>query len=191
MISSASAIPSISGICASNSTSGKARDCSSAPAPLCLHRQEWVSIPYCAAGRTADAGWWHCRPPPALRCLPASAASRRFLCARLTTPAGKIETAAAPGITVDLQFSSHHRHQPGGDRQPETGAAVFSGRRVIRPAERFENDFLLVFGDADTAVADAEQQTMRIVGHRLNTQHHFASGSKFERVADQVGQYLA
>ena len=190
MISSASAIPSISGICASNSTSGKARDCSSAPAPLCLHRQEWVSIPYCAAGRTADAGWWHCRPPPALRCLPASAASRRFLCARLTTPAGKNRNSCRAGITVDLQFSSIIA----------TSTAEIVSPRPVPPyflvvelsaAERFENDFLLVFGDADTAVADAEQQTMRIVGHRLNTQHHFASGSKFERVADQVGQYLA
>ena len=68
-----------------------------------------------------------------------------------------LEPAAASEFTFGAYRAAHAVNQLFGDRKPETGAPVGSGRRTIRLNERFEDLIKAVSRDAGPCVFDTER----------------------------------
>ena len=67
-------------------------------------------------------------------------------------PDGEGEDAARGGGTDDGDFAAEQGGQVPGDGQAEAGAAVDARHRAIDLAEGFEDDLLLIGGDAGAGV---------------------------------------
>lgn len=58
----------------------------------------------------------------------------------------------SPGVLFDLNLPAHGVHQLGADGEPQPGATVASGGGAIGLGKGLEDQFLLVFGNADAGV---------------------------------------
>ena len=77
--------------------------------------------------------------------------------ARYTQRQREREHAAGAGTALDGDIAAEQARQVAGDRQAEAGAAELAVRAAIRLAERFEDDGLLVRGNADAGVAHGKR----------------------------------
>ena len=112
----------------------------------------------------------------------------------LVKVAAEKEGAAFPRVTFDPDFAALCFDNPLGNVQTETGAAILAGGRGIDLGETLENGLLFVMRNADAGVADCELESDRFLrvalrqGTDLND--NFPLFGEFDRVADQVYQYL-
>ncbi len=85
------------------------------------------------------------------------------------------------------------RHQLRGYPQSQAGAAVLARGGAIGLSESFENDGLLLRGDADARVAnfEAQQHFLRRPLFAAHMDDHFARFREFDGIADQVQQNLS
>src|SRR5262249_56238819 len=74
---------------------------------------------------------------------------------------GEVERAAPADVALDPDAAAHQLDQPGGDGQPEAGAAILPRRGAVRLGERGEDRLPLVRRDADAGVANLEVQEDR------------------------------
>ena len=106
---------------------------------------------------------------------------------------GEPEGAALAGCAVDADGTVHAADQSFADRQPQAGAAVTPGGRVLGLGKGIEQPLDLVFRDADAAVGDLEPQPPQGLADDRFAAHidvDLAFLGEFQRVADQVGQHL-
>ena len=114
---------------------------------------------------------------------------------RLVERHGEMERAAASDFAFDPQPAAHQLDQPQRNRQPEARAAEAARRRAVGLGEGLEDVLLLVGGNADAGIADAEVQerTAGVVGIRrgVDAQHDFALVRELDGVAEDVQEHLA
>jgi hypothetical protein len=75
-----------------------------------------------------------------------------------TEHAGEEEGAAIPHLAFHPDASTHHLYQTRTDGETETGTAMFARGGSVGLAESFENETLLVGGNADAGILHREQQ---------------------------------
>src|SRR5689334_22500490 len=113
----------------------------------------------------------------------------------------KGENAALPQDAFDPDFAAEQRCQLAADGQAETRAPVLPAGGAVRLLECFENDLLLVRGDADAGVGHDKRHDlpcsikMPVAWHparfrRCNPQRYLASLGELDGVGQQVFQYL-
>ena len=66
-------------------------------------------------------------------------------------------------LARDLDGAAHQLRQPLGDGQTKPGAAIFAGGRYIRLLECLEQAPDLLLRQADTGIADREQNKLAIL----------------------------
>jgi len=85
-------------------------------------------------------------------------------------------------------------HQVAGDAQAQAGAAKLAGGAGIGLRKVFENSHQLVHRNADARVRYLKAQGYVArrgrLGREARPHHHAALAGEFQRVADQVDQYL-
>jgi hypothetical protein len=80
-----------------------------------------------------------------------------------------------------------HFDDPLGDGQTKAGAALGLGMRALRLLEFFEYFGLVGFGYAWSGILDCDRVTA--IGRR-SLHRHLAAVGEFDRIADQIEQYL-
>ena len=100
----------------------------------------------------------------------------------------KVKGAPLARLTVDPNLPSHHFNQAGGNRQSESGSAVFSRRGAIGLCEGFEDGLLLLFRDSAPRIDDLEVKGDFPLRCRVRggVHHHFAAVREFDRVTCEV-----
>ncbi len=103
------------------------------------------------------------------------------------------EAAANTGRAVDAYLAVHLFDQLAGDGQAKARAAELPGGRAVGLGEGLEDAFQVLAGDADAGIGDPEHQPrVRIAtSDGVDLDPDFAGRGEFDRVADQIGQYLA
>jgi hypothetical protein len=99
------------------------------------------------------------------------------------------EHAALAGLADDGEVAAEQAGEIARNREAETGAAVFAMGTAIGLAKCFEDDVLLMRGNADAGVAHRERHVVGIL--RGYAQHHRALCGEFERIGKQVLEDLA
>ena len=84
-------------------------------------------------------------------------------------------------------MSPHQLHQPPADGQSEPRAGEAAGCRTVDLIEGFEQQRLILGGDADPRVADHDPQLFLLPGQR---QTHAADGGELHGIAKQVAYHL-
>ena len=92
----------------------------------------------------------------------------RLVGVRQFQPHGEVEAAALADFTFDPDRPVHQAHQPRGNRQPQSGAAVPASQGAVALLEHPEDRGLLVRGNAGPGIADGEMQ------HDLSTVQRLA-----------------
>ena len=103
------------------------------------------------------------------------------------------EGGAAPGGAVDADLTAHAFHQPLADRQAQAGAALAAAGALVHLGEGVEQVLLQVRRQAVAGVGDGD------LDHRLGAALFLEHGAhhdrpalgELDRVADQIGEYLA
>jgi len=82
----------------------------------------------------------------------------------------------------------HQGYQLLGDRQTQTGAAIFTGGATICLGKSPENRFLFFPGYPDPGISDRKNQMIRIlsIDFRTNHQDNLTFIRKFNGVADEI-----
>ncbi|EXI84557.1 MAG: hypothetical protein AW11_03795 [Candidatus Accumulibacter regalis] len=106
---------------------------------------------------------------------------------------GGPEDAALAGFADDAGLTAHQRCQAFADGQPETGATVFAGGRLVRLREGLEEAFLLLGADADSLIFDLQAHAGRRAAQldQARTHGNLAVIGKLDRVADEVEEDLS
>jgi hypothetical protein len=152
-------------------------------------------------------------PARSVRLPPAGCARRQTPFAGAVLPSGPKKSALAgrrlvpvslrgttnqkvlpgPRRALDADLAAHQFDQPLADRQPESGAAVFSRHAVVGLLEGLEQSRLRLGVDADAGVADFEAHLHRIGGFadQAGAQGDAALPGELDGIADQVEQDLA
>ena len=108
-------------------------------------------------------------------------------------PRGEVKGAPPAHAAFDPDPPAHALHQPGGDGQAQSRAAVLAPGGIVGLLEHLEDHAQLVLGDADSGVGDGEVEhgfvfRLRLGGH---VEDHFALLGELEGVADEVDDDLA
>ncbi len=104
---------------------------------------------------------------------------------------------ASPGRAVEADLSAEQGRQLAADREPETRAAVAPACAGVRLMERFEDDLLLIGGNADAGVLNFEgDDSRRVVQSRvidapavtdqIHPEGDPSLGGEFESIGKQV-----
>src|SRR5262245_42808901 len=104
-----------------------------------------------------------------------------------------MKRAAVTGLAFQPYPASHQFHELGRDGQAEARAAVATRRGVVGLLKRFEDQMLLVGGDANARIVYTELNRDRVVfdfGGR-NAEHDFAMFGEFDRIADEINDNLS
>ena len=107
--------------------------------------------------------------------------------------------AGAGAVAVQADFAAQQARQLPRDGEPQAGAAVFAAGGAVGLLEGFEDELLLVLGNAHAGVGDREFKragTVQTTGNALvlagalDAQGHRAVVGEFERVGEQVLENL-
>ena len=106
---------------------------------------------------------------------------------------GEPEAAAAPRGTVATGVATHQLSQPPGDDQPEPGAAMQPGGRIVDLVEGLEQLGLRLGRQARPAVDDfeADQVAGLAARHLMATQVDAAALGELDSIAQVIEQRLA
>ena len=116
---------------------------------------------------------------------------------------GEREGAPLADLAPHVDTAAHDLDEPGGDAQPQAGAAVFLAQRAIGLDKRIENGPEFVRRDADAGVADVKMQPdfrrtgcqpVPLAGQAGSLSYgdeNFALVGELDGVAGQVEQHLA
>ena len=107
----------------------------------------------------------------------------------------------SPGVLSDANLTTKQTGNLAADREPQTGAAVFAAGGSVRLLEGFEDDSLLLSGNADARIADREGnhftgpvQRFEMIGfirrRRSDRENDLALFGKLKRIRKQVHEYL-
>ena len=101
--------------------------------------------------------------------------------------------ASCVGGADDGEFAAEESGQMSRDSQAEAGAAVEAGHRAINLAEGFEDNFLLVGGDAGAGIRNGaiKDGLTDGVGATGYLEADRTGGGEFDGVAEQVDEDLA
>ena len=104
----------------------------------------------------------------------------------------KPESAALAGSALNPDFAAHQVDQPLADGQPEPGATILAGHRVVGLLEGIEQPRLRCAFDTDAGIGDREAQLQGVVGlgQRLHTQADRTVVGELDGIADEVDQHL-
>ena len=101
--------------------------------------------------------------------------------------------AAAPQLGTDTDLATHQLGEIAADGQPEPGSLETPGHRAIELLERREQQWQLVFRDADARILDLEAQTdpAPIGGEGAHAQGDLAGVGELDGVIGEIDQDLA
>ena len=105
----------------------------------------------------------------------------------------KVKSATVVNFTFNPNPPAHEFHQPRGNAEAESGAAILTGHRSIGLRKRLENERLLVGRDSNTGVRNDEMQqhSAGVLGLYFDPQEDFSPMGEFDRVSDEVDDDLA
>ena len=72
-----------------------------------------------------------------------------------------VKVEPLPGMLSTLQLAAEQARDLAADRQAEAGAAIFAAGGAVGLLERFEDQLLLVLGNADAGIGDGNRQRLR------------------------------
>ena len=96
-------------------------------------------------------------------------------------------------FTADIDPAVHHLHDALGNCQPQTGAAVFVGRRAILLTERIKDVRQIIRAHADASIRDGEADcglSLKLRCTFYRQIHIAAFRCEFDRIAKDVDQHL-
>ena len=105
---------------------------------------------------------------------------------------GEVKGTASAEGAFDPDLAVHQGHETASDGEAESGSAEAAGGGAVGLSEGFEDDGLLVGGDADAGVLNLEMEE-DVVGGFFLTGHlkaHAAHFGKFNGVAEEVDEDL-
>ena len=106
---------------------------------------------------------------------------------RRRTESSNVKIAAVARAGVHPQPATVHLDDPPRDREPEPGAALGLGDRIVGLLELLEQ--LLLIGGIDSRPGVVHRHAERAIGRR-DLDRHFAGVGELDRVADQIEQHL-
>src|SRR5215470_14549947 len=98
------------------------------------------------------------------------------------------EGAPAAGRADEMNLSPEKPGDLAADGQAQPGAAVLPARAAVRLLEGFEDDLLLVGGDADARVGHREGEHRIGAAHALSLGHGDVGGTDGERDTAVAGE---